>query len=196
MTPHVARWATRSATADRGTGRQYPRLPRCQSGNRVADRLLRNEPVSRCHRRQSCLGQGATAAAKRPVATPARSTSLSSPKNVGRRRRRCHRGRTIQFWREYPQDAASAASSDTAPTGISSATCSPTRPNWARLRLANTPDRLAKWMSDNRPDRTSPLWVLLQVNIARDPAKFGLLPEAALVTTSCCRRATPHRLAA
>ena len=38
--------------------------------------------------------------------------------------------------------------------------------------------QLAKRLSDNRPDPTGPLRVLLQVNIARDPAKYGLLPEA------------------
>ncbi|MGB5259611.1 MAG: YggS family pyridoxal phosphate-dependent enzyme [Gammaproteobacteria bacterium] len=38
--------------------------------------------------------------------------------------------------------------------------------------------KLAKRLSDNRPDPARPLHVLLQVNIARDPAKFGLMPDA------------------
>ena len=38
--------------------------------------------------------------------------------------------------------------------------------------------KLARRLSEHRPVSTSPLQVLLQVNVARDPAKFGLLPEA------------------
>lgn len=38
--------------------------------------------------------------------------------------------------------------------------------------------RLAKRLSDNRPDAARPLRVLLQVNVARDPDKFGLMPDA------------------
>jgi pyridoxal phosphate enzyme (YggS family) len=38
--------------------------------------------------------------------------------------------------------------------------------------------KLAKRLSDNRPDPARPLRVLLQVNIARDPDKFGLMPDA------------------
>ena len=38
--------------------------------------------------------------------------------------------------------------------------------------------KLARRLSDNRPAGASPLGVLLQVNVARDPHKYGLLPEA------------------
>ncbi|NNJ93230.1 MAG: YggS family pyridoxal phosphate-dependent enzyme [Halobacteria archaeon] len=38
--------------------------------------------------------------------------------------------------------------------------------------------RLAKRLSDSRPDAAGPLRVLLQVNVARDPDKFGLVPDA------------------
>ena len=38
--------------------------------------------------------------------------------------------------------------------------------------------KLAKKLAAHRPPQVQPLGVLLQVNIARDPAKYGLLPEA------------------
>ena len=50
----------------------------------------------------------------------------------------------------------------------------------ARFDWLHTLDspKLAGRLSDNRPAGTDPLGVLLQVNVARDPHKYGLLPEA------------------
>ena len=38
--------------------------------------------------------------------------------------------------------------------------------------------KLAKKLAAHRPQQAPPLGVLLQVNIARDPAKYGLMPDA------------------
>ena len=38
--------------------------------------------------------------------------------------------------------------------------------------------KLAKKLATHRPQQAPPLGVLLQVNIARDPAKYGLMPDA------------------
>ena len=43
--------------------------------------------------------------------------------------------------------------------------------------------KLAQRLSDHRPESAKPLRVLLQVNVARDPDKFGLLPDAAFGMT-------------
>lgn len=43
--------------------------------------------------------------------------------------------------------------------------------------------KLANKLAGHRPQQAHPLGVLLQVNIARDPAKYGLLPEAVYSVT-------------
>jgi pyridoxal phosphate enzyme (YggS family) len=52
--------------------------------------------------------------------------------------------------------------------------------------------KLAKKLAAHRPQQAAPLGVLLQVNIARDPAKYGLMPDAvADVTDTLLSTALP-----